>query len=215
MAEYGVCATYYASMGLMGGQTAVGQIFRRDDLDVLIAAGHELGCHTLKHTRSCDTTPSGLMTSCLENRMQMAQQLGGYEPRSFSFPEGVVTLGGKVVLSSAYESCRSIESGLNCDPVDLAFLRANQVYSRWGIEKLKKAILLNREHNSWIILYTHDVGHKPSEYGCTPGEFRDLVLFAVESGSDVLPIREAAKRFRLATGSPGRALAENSCTNPK
>jgi peptidoglycan/xylan/chitin deacetylase (PgdA/CDA1 family) len=182
-------------MGLMGGRTALGEIFHREDLQSLLAAGHELGCHTLNHTRSCDATPTELLNSCRENRVRMAEELRGYEPRSFAFPEGVVTMAGKAALGSTYESCRTIEPGLNCDPVDLAYLRANRVYSRWGISGLKQAIRSNLERNGWMILYTHDVAENPSGYGCTPVEFREILRFAVESGADVLTVGEAAKRY--------------------
>jgi len=182
-------------MGLAGTQTAVGEIFHASDIDQLMADGHELGCHTLNHTRSCDTTAAGLLVSCADNREKIAQLCGGLKPSSFSFPEGVVTLGGKAALGATYSSCRSIEPGLNDDPVDMAFLRANRLYSRWGTSELKKAIARNKELRAWLIVYTHDVTEQPSLYGCTPAEFGEIVQCALESGADVLPVREAHMRF--------------------
>src|SRR5947207_11316553 len=44
--RFGVRGTYYASLGLMGRTAPTGPIFLREDLPVLIAQGHELGCHT-------------------------------------------------------------------------------------------------------------------------------------------------------------------------
>src|SRR5947209_11228992 len=47
--NYNVCGTYYAAMGLMGKITEVGEMFDSRDLKHLVAAGHELACHTFDH----------------------------------------------------------------------------------------------------------------------------------------------------------------------
>ncbi|MBZ5623491.1 MAG: polysaccharide deacetylase family protein [Acidobacteriia bacterium] len=48
----GLAGTYYACLGLMGGETATGKLFNADDLKILIDRGHELGCHTYSHCHS-------------------------------------------------------------------------------------------------------------------------------------------------------------------
>ena len=196
LAEHGVRGTYYTAMGLLGQRTVVGDMFDGDDLDELVAAGHELACHTVGHTRCSMLTPAGVVASCEENQRQIMGALGGRRPTSFSFPEGVVTASAKKALESIYQTCRTIEPGINRDPVDAGLLRANPVYSRRAPSKLHKVILKNQKMNGWLILYTHDVTPNPSAYGCTPQEFRELVRCAVESGADVLPVADAWARFR-------------------
>ncbi len=182
LAEYGVRGTYYVSMGLMGKGTAVGEMFDGNDLKRLADAGHEVACHTLEHTMCCDLTVAELLASCRENQGRIAEVLKAPPTESFSFPEGVVTLNAKAALSSMYTTCRTIEPGVNRDPVDLAFLRAYRVYSTSGVHGLRELIRRNQGHNGWIILYTHDVGISPSPYGCTAAEFREIVRSAVELG---------------------------------
>jgi peptidoglycan/xylan/chitin deacetylase (PgdA/CDA1 family) len=205
LGEFGVRGTYYVAMGLLGKRTAVGEMFDRDDLDRLVAAGHELACHTLDHTMCSDLSVPALVASCRENQRRIAKVLGEHSTDSFSFPEGVVTLNAKAALGSMYATCRTIEPGVNRDPVDLSFLRAFRVYSTSGIRGLRQAIRRNQDENGWIVLYTHDVEVNPSAYGCTPTEFREIVRFAVDSGADVLPVAEAAKRFRLEVGRHSRS----------
>ncbi len=197
LGEYGIRGTYYVAMGLLGKRTAVGEMFDENDLGRMAASGHELACHTLDHTISCDLSVPDLVASCRENQRRIAQVFGEHPADNFSFPEGVVTLSSKMALGSMYTTCRTIEPGVNRDPVDLAFLRSYRVYSTSGLRALHRVIRRNQSENGWIVVYTHDVGMTPSPYGCTPIEFREVVRCAVDSGAEVLPVAEAAKRFRL------------------
>src|SRR5271157_2316368 len=198
--EYGLWGTYYASMGLAGKRTLVGEMFDPDDLDRLVASGHELACHTLDHSLCSDLTPDQLLESCLENRRRMAAVPGCCPPSSFSFPEGVVTPAAKAAAARIYRTCRTIEPGVNRDPVDLAFLRAYRIYSARGIQGLRQVIRRNQEDNGWLVLYTHDVGIDPSAYGCTPLDFREIVRTVVDSGAEILPVAKGAGRFQLEAG---------------
>jgi hypothetical protein len=119
----------------------------------------------------------------------------GYHLENFSFPEGVVTTSAKAALNSVYRTCRTIEPGINRDPTDLGFLRANPVYSRPSIDRVKKLIQRNERDRGWLILYTHDVRDNPSPYGCTPRDFREVLECAARSGAEILSVSEAAKRF--------------------
>lgn len=196
LGEFGVCGTYYVSMGLLGKQTAVGEMFDQNDLARLVADGHELACHTLEHTMCSEVAVPDLVASCRENQRRIAEALGKRPTNNFSFPEGVVTPNSKAALSLMYTTCRTIEPGVNRDPVDLAFLRAYRVYSTSGLHGLRQVIRRHQDVKGWTVLYTHDVQMTPSAYGCTPIEFREIVRCAVDSGAEILPVAEAAKRFR-------------------
>jgi peptidoglycan/xylan/chitin deacetylase (PgdA/CDA1 family) len=195
LSERGLNATYYASAGLMSGKTVVGELFNRSDLTSLVGAGHELACHTVDHARCCDVHGAELVLKCEENRRQVSEMLDGYKLRNFSFPEGVVNPASKALLSSIYDTCRTIEPGINSDPIDLGFLRANSVYACVPISKVAEVIRENARRRGWLILYTHDVRNAPSGYGCTPEYFRDALNCALDSGADVLTVADARKRF--------------------
>lgn len=195
LVDYGWRGTYYASMGLMETTAGSEPMFTRADLDDLLTNGHELACHTFHHT-SCFSVGTGeFVDTCAENRRQAAAMLSGYELQNFSFPNGHATLAAKYRLRSAYDTCRSNEWGINSDPADLGFLRANPVYSRYPIETLKELIHANSRANGWLVLYTHDVATNPSRYGCTPDYFEEVLRCALESGADVATVREAASRY--------------------
>ena len=195
LSQRGLGATYYASAGLMSGNTVVGEMFNRTDLAYLVGAGHELACHTFDHVRCCDVGGAELLQKCEENRRQVSEMLHGYKLCNFSFPEGVVNQSSKALLSSVYDTCRTIEPGINSDPIDLGYLRANSVYSRLPIGNVMEAIQQNTRQKGWLILYTHDVTDTPSIYGCTPRYFRDVLGCVLDSGADVLTVAQARKRF--------------------
>jgi peptidoglycan/xylan/chitin deacetylase (PgdA/CDA1 family) len=195
LSDQRVRGTYYVSAGLMAKETVMGEMFSRNDLSALVEAGHELACHTFEHVRCCDTRRAGLLDQCEANRRSVADLLHGYELRNFSFPEGVVNSTAKLAVSSVYDTCRTIEPGINGDPVDLGFLRANCMYSRVPLETLRKAIQENVRRRGWLILYTHDVAATPSVYGCTPEYFRGVLSAVLDSGASVLTVAEARERF--------------------
>ena len=108
-----------------------------------------------------------------------------------SFPFGHITLAAKRMVSANYDTCRSTEPGINVDPVDLSFLRANPIYSRFDIQGLKQLIHDNARVNGWLVLYTHDVTEIPSPYGCTPAISEILESASGESGAEIVKIRDA------------------------
>jgi peptidoglycan/xylan/chitin deacetylase (PgdA/CDA1 family) len=190
--DHGVRGTYYASMGLMGRTTEVGEIFEPSDLIDLVTSGHELACHTFDHTACDRLTYSELLNTCGKNRRMVAEMVGGYQLRNFSFPFGAVTLSAKSALASVYATCRGIEPGINRNYVDFAFLRT---YGYESVDTLKQVIRENSQLKGWVILYTHDVGVSPTKYGCTPECFLEVLRYAIESGAEVLTVAEATRRF--------------------
>src|SRR6266446_114445 len=64
--QRGLRGTYYASLGLMGQTAPTGPIFVREDLRMLIARGHEVGCHTFNHCHSWETSTQVFERSILE-----------------------------------------------------------------------------------------------------------------------------------------------------
>jgi peptidoglycan/xylan/chitin deacetylase (PgdA/CDA1 family) len=213
LTDHGWRGTYYGAMGLMGTTTGAEPMFTRVDLDDLRTAGHELACHTLDHTSCLSVSTGKFLEGCASNRREVATILNGCQLRNFSFPYGHATLAAKHLLRSAYDTCRSIEWGINSDPVDLGFLRANPIYSRLAIKTLKQLIHANRQAKGWLVLYTHDVSINPSSYGCTPEYFEGVLRCALESGADVLTIRDAASRYGLCSSDASVPRRGERCSD--
>jgi hypothetical protein len=80
--------------------------------------------------------------------------------------------------------------------VDLAYLRANGLYSKYPLDEVRKLIWRNLEHPGWLIFYTHDIDPAPSEFGCTPDYFRAVLMEAISSSAKIVTVAEALQDFQ-------------------
>jgi peptidoglycan/xylan/chitin deacetylase (PgdA/CDA1 family) len=200
--QCGARATFYASLGLEGRQSSVGKLFTREDLASLIADGHELACHTYSHLSAVEHPHDAIVQSCMENRKKASELFPDHEMHNFSYPFGDVTLAAKRRLIDSYDSCRTVETGINGGAVDMAFLRGNPLYSWRPLAHVRKLIDQNMKEEGWLIFYTHDVCESPSRYGCTPDYFREVVSHATGSGAYLLPVRDAVLHFAAPSRPP-------------
>jgi peptidoglycan/xylan/chitin deacetylase (PgdA/CDA1 family) len=196
--RYGFKGTYYACLGLMNKVTELGELFAASDLRQLVAAGHELGCHTYGHESCRDVESAELRRSCDTNRRKAAELLDGYRLGHFAFPNGHVTVSAKSELSTIYKTLRCGQRGVNRDPIDLILLRANAVDSRYSLADLKILLEKNTKTSGWTILYMHDIRPSPSRFGCTIGQFHDVISMVIDAGAEVMTVGEAASRFFIA-----------------
>jgi peptidoglycan/xylan/chitin deacetylase (PgdA/CDA1 family) len=189
--SFGARGTYYTSIGLMNSETELGEQFRREDLELLLHEGHELGHHTFGHI-SCRSVPARDFREEVRKGRTAIEKLTGYwTPSNFAYPFGEVTLGAKRLVGAEVASSRGIWPGFNGPVVDLSLLRANRLYGdRASCAKVQKLILENERRRSWIIFYTHDVRSAPSRYGCTADLLEFAVSFALQRKSRVLKIAD-------------------------
>jgi peptidoglycan/xylan/chitin deacetylase (PgdA/CDA1 family) len=188
--SYGARGTYYVAPGLMGTFNGLGEICNADDLQSLLAHGHELGTQTLHHF-----SPRKL--SLREYRKDVEQgiaeieQLTGRRARNFCYPYGHVTLGTKKHLESLVSSSRSVLPGINGPEIDLNLLLAHRLYGDSSeAPQVKQLIEQNVAQKGWLIFCTHDVQSDPSAYGCTPELFEYAVSAAAHSGSRILTVEQ-------------------------
>lgn len=190
--EHGVKGTYYVAMGLMNTETQRGPHFTTEDLECLVADGHELGCHTFGHHHACTTRVAKFEESLLRNRDHVARLLPDVKLDTFSYPFGGVTLSVKRMMSRYFTCCRGVYRGINSRVIDLNLLRANPLYSR-SVEpdQIGGLIRANDDTRGWLIFYTHDVCDSPSPFGCTEEVLRQAVKWSVDSRAAVLPVKDA------------------------
>lgn len=194
--QYGVKATFFGSLYMMGADTVVGKLFEIHDAQALSEGGHEVACHTFSHLSAHGHSSDFVAASCSMNRNTASSLLSGYQLRNFSYPFGDVTVSLKRRLATVYDSCRTVHNGLNVSPIDLAFLRANPIYSRLPLAQTRSLIEQNVREKGWLILYTHDVTACPSSYGCTPERFKEVLTYAASSGARLLSIRDTLTQFQ-------------------
>ena len=193
--SYGARGTFYASLGLMTTTTDLGQQFTADDVERLLADGHELGCHTFSHL-SCSLYPVGAIKADLQkNQAELSKIVPGYQFRHFAYPYGEVTVRTKRIAGHFFSSSRSIYPGINGTRTDLNLLRAAKLYNCIPWAQIQKVISDTVVSRGWLIFYTHDVQQDPSPYGCTPKYLDDAIKCALESGAKVLSVSQVLARI--------------------
>jgi peptidoglycan/xylan/chitin deacetylase (PgdA/CDA1 family) len=188
--SFGARGTYYAAMGLMNTSNHLGDHFSRQDLDSLLADGHELACHTFSHI-SCRRATFRVFEDDLRRGMDAIRAATGCVPVNFSYPYGHVTLTAKKRVGPQVRSSRGIYAGLNAPTTDLNLLRANGLYGDVDrFPEMESLLSSNVRKRGWLIFYTHDVRTTPSEFGCTPALLEKVVSAAVDRGFRIAPVRD-------------------------
>jgi peptidoglycan/xylan/chitin deacetylase (PgdA/CDA1 family) len=187
----GVAGSYYVAAGLMNKVNELGEQFHREDLDVVLADGHELASHTFSHISCRSVSASTFLADVQKGRQAIGELTGKSDSGNFAFPFGDFTLRAKKLVGADAVSCRSTWKGFNGPDVDLNLLRANSLYG--GCDEsvmVQKLILDNERKNGWLIFYSHDVRETPSRFGCTPALLEFAVSCALQTSARVLTVAE-------------------------
>jgi peptidoglycan/xylan/chitin deacetylase (PgdA/CDA1 family) len=184
--------TYYASAGFAGTNTHHGLMFDAGDISRLQEAEHEIACHTLNHV-DLGKADTAMTTAQSDGNRAALQELGlkGGLP-AFAYPYGEAAPRNKRVLSNRHETLRGVRPGVNRTGDDRNLLKAVGIDG--GVEGLTTAhayIDKAAEQPGWLILYAHDIQDDPTEWGCTPTQFTDVLDHIREVGAEVLPVTEA------------------------
>lgn len=190
--QYGIRGTYYVSLGLMEQQIPAGRAFSADDLQRLVAEGHELGCHTFAHCHAWETCPSDFEKSIVQNRRALEELMPGMVMRTLSYPISCPRPQTKRVAAKYFSCSRGGGQRHNVGQVDLDNLAAFFLeQSRDNPDAIKALIDHNIHDRGWLIFATHDVCPAPSRFGCTPAFFEDIVRFCANSGARIASIGES------------------------
>jgi peptidoglycan/xylan/chitin deacetylase (PgdA/CDA1 family) len=194
--EHGVRGTYYTSFGLMGQTAPTGEIFRREDLDPLLRAGHELGCHTYAHCHSWNTPPAVFEENVLQNGRTLKGWGVNARFESLSYPISCPRPATKRRVAKHFAGCRAGGQTFNRGVIDLDHLQAFFIeQSREQPEAILRMIDSSVAANGWLIFATHDVCDHPTRFGCTPKLFRSIVEHARRSGAQILSVARALREI--------------------
>jgi peptidoglycan/xylan/chitin deacetylase (PgdA/CDA1 family) len=105
--------TFYVSGGLVGTETSDWTAVDGQDIVDLHRHGHEIGCHTFSHKRTCDLGAEALAAEIAQNRRYLRALDPSIKVENFAYPFGYGSFGRKGQLKAAFQSCRSIVPGVN------------------------------------------------------------------------------------------------------
>lgn len=199
LAKYNAKATYYA-VGEFCGQTIDGlEQFVEKDLHEIVAAGHEIASHTFDHNRVYVHNNEAISRLENENQIFFDKVLIDYPLSNFAYPYGEISPRTKMAYSEIYASSRGIREGINGNWFDLAQLKAIGIEKRhYDKAKIDDLIAKAKEHNGWIIFFTHDIDENPSPYGATPKMLDDTIDSIVKNGIEILTVKAALAATQFA-----------------
>jgi peptidoglycan/xylan/chitin deacetylase (PgdA/CDA1 family) len=190
----GVRGTWFISMGLAGQDGPMGPNADAAHVKALMAAGHEIGCHTFSHL-DCGQAPAGLATGDVEQNRAALQALGAPDPTAFAYPYGDVSAPAKMALGARFGLLRALHHGLIGQGSDLNQAPAVGIEGPDGEETARGWLKRAVAERAWLILYTHDVRPYPSPFGCTPDALERLVDEAIAGGAEIVTVAEGCRRL--------------------
>ncbi len=192
--SFGLRGSYFIAAGLVGATGPMGPNADARQIRRLIAAGHEIGCHTHSHL-DCGQASAEAMSADVERNRAAVLAFGAPEPVSFAFPYGDVSAPAKAALGGRFALLRALHHGLIRDGSDLNQAPGVGIEGPQGEHIARRWIKRAVRQRAWLILYTHDVTEAPSPWGCTPAALERLIDTALASGADVVTVAEGCRRI--------------------
>ncbi|RKP56426.1 polysaccharide deacetylase family protein [Pararobbsia silviterrae] len=202
LADYDSRGTYYAA-GRFAGQTEDGiEYFRPDDLGGILAAGHEIGCHSFGHRRASGMSAAQLRDEKRENAAFFEATVGNGRVASYAYPYGDVGPRSKGVIAREYAIARGIRPGINAGRVDLAQVLSVPIEARrWRPDEIGQWIEEAKRKNGWLVFFTHDVSEQPSPFGCTPEMLVEVLEGLKRAGIASVPVKHAVAELTFGGGA--------------
>jgi peptidoglycan/xylan/chitin deacetylase (PgdA/CDA1 family) len=189
--KYNYSGTYYISIGLMEKE---GFDFSGNDsalLRKIIDRGGELACHTYKHLHFFQAKKEEIFSDLQQNQASIDNIIPGYKFMNMSFPFGEQTLMAREIIKNKFRSARSVYRGINSGNIDLNCLKSIRLYENNSLRTIFSTIDKAIEKKAWIIFYTHDVMNNPTDIGCSPGYFEEVIRYCHDKKLKVLTINDA------------------------
>jgi peptidoglycan/xylan/chitin deacetylase (PgdA/CDA1 family) len=194
--SHGARGTYYASAGMSETNGPCGLNFGPADIQRLVAAGHEIGCHSYAHRDAARNDVFTSLEDIAKNRDALLR-MGAPSPRAHAYPYGETTNVLKDGLPPRFACARGILPGINHGRADLAQLNAFPLFGAGWIEHTHEALKRAAKRKAWLIGFTHDIADAPSPWGASAADLDAVLRTAHQLGFVVLPVSAALER-RLA-----------------
>jgi peptidoglycan/xylan/chitin deacetylase (PgdA/CDA1 family) len=190
--EHGCRGTYYVAGGLTGQREQGLDCHTRDDLETLLANGHQVGCHTFLHT-ACDRLPKARLAVELDRNSAFLAGLGlPADGLHFAFPHGAYGWRVQRHCADRFQSLRIAGGGIHAGRADLNALKSEGLYEATVSPKRLNALVgQTAAQRGWLIFRGHDVQIGPSRWGCSPQTLDAAVRSALEAGCRVMTVAEA------------------------
>ena len=194
-------ATFYVASGLRDVTNHHGRQYAADDLPALESRGHEIAGHSFSHVDLTNLSPAALIAEINRNKKSLHNMGVKGTVRNFAYPFGAISARVKTTLAPHFKTLRGIAPGIQTDKADLNCLKSAPIFTGPKFAKTLKLIGELKSNPGWLTLFGHDIRDTPSEWGCTPDEFKTIVAAVKQSGAIVLPVHQAISHLEGNHGS--------------
>lgn len=193
--EHGARGTFYLAGSLIGQNVWGLEMVKDGDIETVVAAGHEIGCHSFSHQAVEDMSSEAIRDDIARNAEVLRRF--GVEARSFAYPFGIFSHSAKRQLSGLFDTCRCVRPGFASGTCDPGLIEAVALYEiNTEIESVFARIEATLIKGGWLNLFTHDVHESPSEIGCRPSFLSAIVGRIKDRGGAIVPVGSAFREVK-------------------
>lgn len=191
--RYNARGTFYIAGSLQDKMMGETRLFASEDVQYLVRAGHEVGCHSFSHRKVSELSYGALERDLARNKAYLdALSPANGISRNFAYPYNSAKWRARQLFAERYNSCRGGGNRINRGRVNRDFLYGVEIGREQGsFAELAAYIDDLVKKPGWLIFFTHDIDENPSDYGCTREIFEKLVALAVEKSCRIMPVRDA------------------------
>lgn len=205
LAEAGGQGTYYLSGTFRDANIDGVPYVQDEDVLRLVAAGHELGCHSFDHRSVLQCSLRDYLGSVQRNAELVDSLLPGYRIRSHAFPYGHVRLANRIALRQRFDVLRGIRTPRRLAAFDPTHADAAGLeVRRQDAIDWPRLIADTARRRGWLILFTHGVTDRPTPYDTRPRELKRILSCARSEGLDIVPVGAALDRIGAAGSDRAR-----------
>ena len=195
--QYGTHGTFYVAGAGCERNSPVGVLASIDQLRAVYSKGHEIGCQTFSHVAVSSLGRRELELEYSRNQSALKRIAGNLQVRNFSYPYGDLSFRARLQLETLFDSCRSIDPGINVGIADLGLLKACTLDDR-SIDRaeISRLVAATARTNGWLIFLSHDVCDEPSRFGVRPDLLEFALCNAQQAGLQPVTISQGLRSAR-------------------
>ncbi len=196
LARFGARATYYLSGGFCGIVQNDVAFYSAQDVTELVAAGHELGCHTFDHHSTFKVDLGTYLASVRRNAAFVETILPGYRLRSHAYPYGHVRASHRRALTPLFDGLRGVRGPRDVARYTPKMLRAAGL-EQWQSGRIDWPGLIvdTARRRGWLIAYSHGVTDQPSPFDARPEDLERVLDLAAKEGLRFATVGETLRQL--------------------
>ncbi len=186
--KYNLPGTFYLISGLLNNDSFY---MTTSQALELLAAGNELGAHTMTHPHLTTLTPEEVQTELGQSQTDL-QNMFGISFIDFVSPYGEYDDAVMAVIQQYYRSHRTVEHGYNTkDNFDIYHLKIQEVATTTTPAEVAAWVQTAKEDKTWLILMYHQVDNPTDPLSVSSADLDTEFQMLKNSGVPVLTTDQA------------------------